>query len=378
MGVALGGLIALAAAMGVGRFVYTPILPFMEESLGLTKAESGILASVNFLGYLLGAFAASASVFSGGRRFWFLAGLAASALTTGAMGLTSSMEIFLGLRFAGGVASAFVLVFASALILDRLAVAGRSGLSGLHFSGVGFGIAASAILVSGLSIYGFAWKEMWLASGALSLLAFIMAALLVPGERDTSVSAIPSEDVKPDRRLLYLIIAYGLFGFGYVITATFISTMVRATLEIQHLESVIWLVVGISGIPSVVFWNWVGERWGIANSFAVACLVEAVGVAMSVLVSSALGIVVSAVLLGGTFMGITAVGFVYARNLSTGNPNRSLAFMTAAFGLGQMVGPTFAGYTYGFGNSFLVPSIAAALALAIAAGLVVSRGRAQT
>ncbi|MCH8036724.1 MAG: YbfB/YjiJ family MFS transporter, partial [Proteobacteria bacterium] len=107
--------------MGIGRFVYTPILPFMEESLGLTKADAGVIASANFLGYLLGALAASTAALPGGRRGWLLAALAMSAVSTGAMGLSSSMAGFLGLRFLGGIASAFVLVFAAALVLDRLA-----------------------------------------------------------------------------------------------------------------------------------------------------------------------------------------------------------------------------------------------------------------
>ncbi len=370
-GIALGGLIALAVAMGVGRFVYTPILPFMEESLGLTKAEAGVLASVNYLGYLVGALAASAPGFPGGRRLWILGALAVSALSTGAMGLSSSMDVFLGLRFVGGVASAFVLVFASALVLDRLALAGRLGLSGVHFAGVGFGIAASAILVSGLSVLGHGWQAQWIFSGALSLLAFVAVALLIPNEQEPLIPARTTERTGLNRRLVFLIVAYGLFGFGYVITATFISTMVRSLPDIQYLERGIWLVVGLAAIPSVMFWNWIGERWGVARGFAIACLLEAAGVAMSVLGTSAWVIVVSAVLLGGTFMGITALGLVYARSLSTGDPRRNLAFMTAAFGLGQMIGPTFAGYAYGFGNSFLLPSLAASMALVIAAGLVI-------
>ena len=120
----LGGVIALAAAIGIGRFVYTPILPPMEEGLGLTKSQAGFIASANFLGYLLGALAASTPRLPGSRRTWLVATLAVSALTTAAMGLTDAVPLFLLLRFVGGVASAFVLVFASTLVLDRLIAAG--------------------------------------------------------------------------------------------------------------------------------------------------------------------------------------------------------------------------------------------------------------
>jgi predicted MFS family arabinose efflux permease len=368
--IALGGLVALAAAMGIGRFVYTPILPFMVESLGLTEAEAGVIASANFLGYLLGALAASSASLPGGRRHWFLAALALSALSTGAMGLSSSMALHLLLRLTGGVASAFVLVFASALVLDRLAVTGRSGLSAVHFAGVGCGIAMSAALVSGLAAADYGWRAQWLVSGAISLLAFALVVWLVPDETDRDRPAARPVGGGIDRRLISLVLAYGLFGFGYVITATFISTMARASPELRSFEAVIWLAVGLAAIPSVALWTWIGRRWGNDRSFAIACLVEGFGVALSVLASNAWAIVFAGALLGGTFMGITALGLVHARALSKGDPRRSLAFMTAAFGLGQMIGPTFAGFAHGLGDSFLVPSLVAAAALLLAAALV--------
>ena len=368
---ALGGLIALAAAMGIGRFVYTPILPFMEAALGLSKSEAGILASANFLGYLLGALGAAKSALPGGRRIWFLAALAGSALTTAVMGLASELWLFLLLRFLGGVASAFVLVFSSALVLDRLAAAGRPGLSSLHFAGVGAGIAVSAVLVTGLSMGGGDWRAQWLASGLFSLLALMVVIRLVPEEAEGSAAPPPAATAETggDRRLVALILAYGLFGFGYVITATFISTMVRMSPEIRDLEGVVWLLVGLAAVPSVALWAWIGRRWGNDRSFALACLVEGVGVALSVLSSSAVAIALAAALLGGTFMGITALGLVNARALARGDPRRNMALMTAAFGLGQMIGPSFAGYAYGFGDSFLLPSLVAAGALLVSAAL---------
>ena len=164
---ALGGLLALAVGIGVGRFVYTPILPPMMAGLGLSKFTAGLIASANFAGYLAGALFAAGAWLPGSRRGWLLGGLAGSAVTTGAMGIAHGLAAFLALRFAGGAASALVLILVSALVLERLAEAGRSDLSAVLFAGVGVGIAASALLVSGLRAEGQAWPALWLGSGAL-------------------------------------------------------------------------------------------------------------------------------------------------------------------------------------------------------------------
>ena len=160
---ALGGLLALASAIGIGRFVYTPILPAMVEGLRMANSEAGLIASANLVGYLTGALLAAAPRLPGSRRTWLLGALALGAATTGAMGLVSSLPAFLALRGIGGAASAFVLVFASALVLDRLAAAGRGSLSSLHFAGVGVGIGLSAVLVSSLLTAGADWRLLWLA-----------------------------------------------------------------------------------------------------------------------------------------------------------------------------------------------------------------------
>jgi predicted MFS family arabinose efflux permease len=375
LSLALGGLVAMAAAVGIGRFVYTPILPPMTEELGMSKATAGFIASANFLGYLVGALLAATPFVPGSRRTWLVISLAGSAMTTGAMGVASSTGAFVVLRFVGGVASAFVLVFASALVLDRLSSVGRSGLSAVHFAGVGAGIAVSAVLVSALMWLGFDWRALWLASGAVGLIALAAVPALVP---DRSESRTVTSGAQSERRgLAALVTAYGLFGFGYVITATFLVTIVRGA-DVRPLEPVVWVVVGLTAIPSVALWTWIGRKVGIARAFALACVLEAVGVAASVLWITTPGILLSAALLGGTFMGLTALGLIQGRQLAAGDPRRTLAIMTAAFGFGQIVGPALAGVVYDATGSFVAPSLAAVGGLLVAALLVTVTSRAHS
>jgi sugar phosphate permease len=66
-------------------------------------------------------------------------------------------------------------------------------------------------------------------------------------------------------------------------------------------------------------------------------------------------------------MGLTALGLAQARVLAAGDPRRVLAYMTGAFGAGQVIGPTFAGLLSDWLGGFTAPSIAAVIALIVAA-----------
>jgi MFS family permease len=367
-------MLALAAGMGIGRFVYTPILPDMAAALGLSKSAAGAIASANFLGYLVGALLAAARL-PGGRRSWFLGGLAASVGTTGAMAVPNSMSGFLLLRFVGGVASAFVLVLGSAIVLDRLATTRRTGWAALHFAGVGAGIAVSSLLVDALHAVGADWRTLWSASGALSVVAVPFAVWLVqetvsvPQASQAPAPATAREP--PPRGLRALAPCHGLFGFGYVVTATFIVAVVRATPQARALETVVWLVVGIAAAPSTAGWSWIAAHLGALRAYALACLIEAAGVAMGGLWPSPVGALTAAALLGGTFMGITALGFAAARAMAPHQQRRSFAVITAAFGLGQIAGPIVAGLMLDRTQSFAGASVLAAAAVLVAAVIAV-------
>jgi predicted MFS family arabinose efflux permease len=367
---ACGGLAAMAAALGIGRFVYTPILPAMISALGWSKSDAGLVASANLLGYFIGALLAGGPLVAARPRLWLLIALAVSAVSTAAMAAPSDIGSFVTLRFVGGVASAFVIVCAATLVLERLSFSGRPSLSAVHFAGVGFGIMISAIAVSAMLASGVGWRGLWIGSGSIAMLAAIAAAALIPAGRVTA--AWPSKAPGSGRsRAGAMVVAYGLFGFGYIITATFLVTIVRLTDEVRALEPWVWILFGLAAIPSVAFWTRLGERIGIMNAFAAACVIEAIGVAASVEWVTISGVGLSALLLGGTFMGLTALGFMAARVLSGGNSHRAFGRMTASFSIGQMLGPTLAGFLSEQFGSFRVASLIAALALAAAAALAV-------
>jgi len=366
---ALGGMIAMGVAVGIGRFVYTPILPPMLVALGLSKATAGLIASANFAGYLAGALGAARASLPGPRRRWLLGALAVSAVSTGAMGFGGGLGWFLAMRFVGGVASALVLILATALVLEVLAKAGRPALAAVHFAGVGVGIAVSAALVAGLAAYGADWATMWRGSGAVSCLGLIAVALLLPGGGEAPVVPVAPVVGGRDGRLTRMTVAYGLFGFGYVITATFLVAIVRGTPSVRALEPVIWILVGLGAAPSVWFWGLLGRGIGTARAFGAAALTEAVGVVASVASEGALSVCLGAVLLGGTFMGLTALGLTRARELATGDPRRAIGAMTGAFGAGQILGPLVAGVLSDTLGGFLVPSVLAAVGLGAAAWL---------
>ena len=366
---ALAGLLSLAVGIGIARFAYTPILPYMSAGLGLDKSEAGLIASASFLGYLLGALAAAWRAVPGDARLWLLGALAVAALSTGAMALTTSLGAFLLLRFVSGAAGALTMVLASSLLMDRLAAAGRDGWAAVIYAGVGSGIALSSLAVPAAASGGDDWQGPWLLCGALCLALSLLVGALMRGPQapaTATAGARPAEGTTGVRRL---ILAYGLVGFGYVITATFVADMVRTDPLLQAAEHMVWLCVGLTAAPSVALWGWAGRRWGYERVFAVACLVEAGGVALSVLGGGVWLILLAAGLLGGTFVGLTAIGLIQVRHLTAGDPRRNLALTTAAWGLGQMVGPTLAGVLHDWLGSYLVPSLLAAAALGVAAAL---------
>ncbi|MBZ9668147.1 YbfB/YjiJ family MFS transporter [Mesorhizobium sp. ES1-3] len=362
---AFAGMIAMAVAMGIGRFVYTPILPGMMEELHLSPADAGWIASANYLGYLVGALVAAGNWAHGRERLLMLAALGASAVLAALMGLTDAMAVFLAIRFLAGLASAFVMVFMASIVFSHIAEAGRGDLQAWHFGGVGLGIAISAAMMAVLVTEHAGWAQGWLWSGAISACGFVAVALLANQGPLTNGEALPEPGLPKDRSLIKVIVAYGLFGFGYVVTATFLVAIVRQGGGSRVFEAVVWMAAGLAGFPSVWLWQKIAARIGLYAAYALGCFVEVVGVTASVATGGRTGPLLGGVLLGGTFIAITALGLQAARRQAPGSPRRIFALMTASFGLGQIIGPIAAGLLAQASGDFFLASIVAAAVLVV-------------
>lgn len=367
---ALAGMFAMVVAMGIGRFAYTPILPGMMEELGLSAAEAGWIASANYLGYLVGALASAGGWAHGHERRMVMGGLAGTALLCALMGFTQSVAMFLVIRFLAGVASAFVMVFMASIVFSHLGRAGRDDLQALHFGGVGLGIATTAALMGILIADHASWTAGWFWSAAISLLGFTLVALLL--DRGPAGNGVDRREppLPKSRELSRIILSYGLFGFGYVVTATFLITIVRQGGGTRGFEAMVWLVTGAAGFVSVWLWQKVAMRIGLYGAYAASCLVEAVGVAASVALGGYAGPLLGGLLLGGTFIAATTLGLQAGRLLAPLALRRLFALMTASFGVGQIVGPIVAGYLAEWTGSFFLPSMLAGAVL-VASGLIV-------
>jgi hypothetical protein len=292
------------------------------------------------------------------------------------MGMSDALLVWLFLRFIAGVASAFVLVGASAWSLAHLASWRRTDLGGFVFAGVGTGIALAGALALVSAVLGGNPAHAWVALGAVALAIALgtWRAFAVPGPAGReNVPAV----ARLDRSSWLLVACYGAFGFGYIVPATFIPAMARALVPDPLVFGWAWPVFGVAAAVSTVLVTTLFRSAAPRRVAAASLLVMAVGVAAPAIDDSLGALLVSALCVGGTFMVTTMASVQEARRVSAGDPTKLIAALTAAFALGQLAGPVFASTSHSVTNGFiLASSLAAALLAASAVALLCVRERA--
>ena len=360
--IALCGSAILAVAMGIGRFAFTPLFPLMHDDGLLGIADGGVLASVHFVGYLMGA------LFAGRTGRWPSATLYGSlcliALSTAAMGLSGSFSVWLAARWTAGFCSALVLVTVSAVFVKRLAELRRPELQGMVFAGVGAGILIAGLMTLQFSVLGMSSRWAWLLFGLISLIVAAAVYAQVGPAALGEAQPVRTDAASTGPLEWRLMLPYGAMGVGYIIPATYLPIMARNIVDAPLIYGLGWPVFGLAAALSTLLASRFQSKYSDRRVWIVSQAIMAAGLAAPALFAGIGAIVVSATCVGGTFMVITMTGMREAHRLAgPKQAQRLIAALTVAFAAGQIVGPAAAGWIYDLSGSFSLPLLLASLLL---------------
>ncbi|MCC8405215.1 YbfB/YjiJ family MFS transporter [Paraburkholderia sp. MMS20-SJTN17] len=395
---ALACMVTLAVALGIGRFAFTPLLPLMLHGAALGQPQidiqhGGWLASFNYAGYFAGAVSCAALRADPARMV--RAGLAATVLLTLAMGVTSQFWVWALVRFVAGAASAWTFVFASQWGLRRLAELGAHAWSGVIYTGPGVGIVATGLLVSVASGYGavagwigfavigavlsaWIWPVFGDAPRSSAASAAVASAALAKAANGSRIGAgqppspagIRTTPVTHRADAFWLILLYGIPGFGYIITATFLPVIARHALPGSAWPDLFWPMFGAALIAGALLAARLPVHWDNRALLAGAYVLQALGIALGIVWPTAGGFSLGSILIGLPFTAITLFAMREARRLRGDDAAGLMGYATAAYGIGQIAGPLVAAPIAAHTGSFS-PALwlAAGALLAGAAGL---------
>ncbi len=345
--VMIAGLFSLVLTLGVARFAYTPLLPVMMDGTLLTDSTGGWLATFNYFGYMCGALIASSISNLRLKDTLYRIGLIGAVVTTVGMGLAENIWLWAGMRFLAGLCSATGLLIGSGLILNWLIRHHHRAELGLHFGGVGIGIAVSAI-VAALMVDRFNWSEQWYIFAVLAAVLVIPAWRWLPrpesGVGGVTLSGAVLEDNPPPRNWLWtLYAAYFCAGFGYVISATFLVTIVDSQPALQGNGGMVWLITGIAAAPACIVWDRIARRMGQLNALLLAYAFQIIGIILPALDSSLATVMISGALYGATFIGIVSLMLTMVGKFFPTRPAKPMAKLTLSYGVAQVVAPAVSG-----------------------------------
>ncbi|MDD2664166.1 MAG: YbfB/YjiJ family MFS transporter [Dechloromonas sp.] len=340
------GIFSLILALGVARFAYTPMLPLMQQQAGLGVAAAGWLAAVNYAGYLAGALVASLIGDLVLKDRLYRIGMVVAIGSTALMGLTTDPAVWALSRFLAGLSSAAGMLLGTGLILNWLIRHEHRSELGIHFAGIGLGIAGCAAVVELLGHY-LDWQAQWLALSALGGLLLIpaLAWLPAPDRSGVSRSGVPLEDRPPSPLFLRLFMAaYFCAGVGYVVSATFIVAIVDQLPGLAGRGNLVFLAIGVGAAPACINWDLIARRTGELNALILAALLQIVGILLPVAVGGLAAALFGALLFGGTFIGMVSLVLTMAGRFYPTRPAKMMGRMTLSYGAAQILAPALTGW----------------------------------
>jgi MFS family permease len=336
------GVSSLVLALGVARFSYTPLLPLMQHQARLGMAAAGWLASLNYVGYLSGALLTSLMSDIVLKDRLYRLGLIVGVLTTLLMGVTTDVALWAISRYLAGLGSAMGMVLGTGLVMSWLVRHEHRRELGIHFSGIGLGIALSAAAVLLMNRLQMDWRAQWYVFAALGAVLLLPALGWLPAPEPAAVtrSGQAVHDCPPSPMFLRLFMAaYFCAGVGYVVSATFIVAIVDRLPAASGHGTITFLVIGLAATPACALWDRMARRTGELNALILAGALQIAGILLPVIGDGWLPTLAGAVLFGATAAGMVSLVLSMAARFFPTRPARMMGKVTLWYGAAQVVAP---------------------------------------
>ncbi len=338
----LAGIIALIIGVGVARFVFTSLLPPMLENY-LTISFAGVLASINYVGYLAGSIFAVFIKDINTKVKFFRFGMFLCFITTLMLGVTTSDTIWIISRILAGFGAAMALVVGSAIVMNKLNIQNKTKAMGIHFSGIGFSILVSDLIVRIVFYFNGTWQLSWIV---LAIFAFVMSfysMYILSYDKEVKQNSVKHHIDKSlfSPFVIILIMAYFCEGVGMVVQGTFLPDIINSLEGLEGFGSFTWTLVGLAGIPSCIIWMMLAHKYGSVNIIILAMFLQVIGIMISALTNNIYLNLFSGILYGGTFIGLVALFMNLGGKLAGNNPVMLMGALTTAYGIGQVAAPLY-------------------------------------
>lgn len=341
----IAGIFSIIIGLGVSRFAFTGLVPAMLEDY-LSIKFVGILASLNFAGYLTGSILSVFIKDMNQKVILYRVGIFLAVITTFVLGLSSNETLWMISRVVAGFAGAMALVVGSAIVMTKLKIENKTKTMGIHFSGIGFSILTTDLIARFVLSMGYTWQDSWVVLAVFAIILSFYAVYILSFDKEP-------KQVKVKQKfdfsvftvfVVLLIMAYFTEGVGFVVQATFLPDIINNLPGLEGYGSLTWTLVGIAGIPSCIIWMRLAHNHGSVNIIIIALLLQTVGILIPALTNNIYLNLFSGVLYGGTFIGLVALFMNLGGQLSNGNPVILMGALTTSYGIGQVIAPLYSVY----------------------------------
>lgn len=341
----IAGIFAVIIGLGVARFAFTSLLPPMLDDV-LTVTYAGILASINFAGYLSG------SIFSmfikdiNQKVILFRIGIVLAILTTAVLALTTNETIWFISRILAGFAAAMAFVVGSAIVMTKLNFENKTKAMGIHFSGIGFSILTTDLIGRAVLSNGGTWQDSWLVLVIFATIASLYSMYILSFDKKVEIKVVKH---KFDKSLfsffvILIIMAYFTEGVGFVVQGTFLPDIINSLEGLEGYGNLTWTLVGLSGIPSCIIWMRLAHKYGSVNIIIITLFIQLIGILIPTMTSNIYLNLLSGVLFGGTFVGLVGMFMSLGGKLAGNNPVVLMGAVTTSYGIGQVIAPLYSVY----------------------------------